>query len=263
MAVALVNDAKQDDPLTLYCIGAQKAGTTWLYRLLRSTGRVAFPLRKEAHYWDWVELGKRPRQDDTYWKQLNEEGADYAADFTPDYAVLSVDLIETIVKAKPDIQVILLLRDPVDRAWSAARMAMDYAKLDVTEVSDDWLTTVALSKASQLRGNYALTIQRWLQVLPREQFHVYGFGDIINSPGDLLEDISRQLHLPLSRNDFNSNLLMKRFNAGSIHQIPPATAQSLRSLYKPLLEQLQEQLTIHDISFNLMEWSALPSAQTS
>ena len=38
----------------LYCIGAQKAGTTWLYRALRDHGQVHLSRIKEVHYWDTV-----------------------------------------------------------------------------------------------------------------------------------------------------------------------------------------------------------------
>ncbi|MBK7919375.1 MAG: sulfotransferase [Chloroflexi bacterium] len=39
------------------CIGAQKAGTTWLYQALRQHPQVSMPPIKENHYFD---RGKRP-----------------------------------------------------------------------------------------------------------------------------------------------------------------------------------------------------------
>lgn len=33
-------------------IGAQKAGTTWLYEKLRLHPDIAFPAGKEVHFWD-------------------------------------------------------------------------------------------------------------------------------------------------------------------------------------------------------------------
>ena len=46
--------------LDFLCIGAQKAGTSWLHSQLVRHPQVAFPAGKEAHYWDWVQRGKRP-----------------------------------------------------------------------------------------------------------------------------------------------------------------------------------------------------------
>jgi hypothetical protein len=40
------------DPTLLYCVGATKAGTSWLYRYLHDHPDCAMPAVKEAHYWD-------------------------------------------------------------------------------------------------------------------------------------------------------------------------------------------------------------------
>ena len=42
-----------------YCIGAQKAGTTWLYRALSRHPDVHLSRIKEVHYWDAVEEPRR------------------------------------------------------------------------------------------------------------------------------------------------------------------------------------------------------------
>lgn len=40
------------DPTLLFCVGATKAGTTWLYRYLHDHPACRMPAVKEAHYWD-------------------------------------------------------------------------------------------------------------------------------------------------------------------------------------------------------------------
>jgi len=37
-----------------YCIGAQKAGTTWLYETLRTSNEIHFSRNKELHYFDVI-----------------------------------------------------------------------------------------------------------------------------------------------------------------------------------------------------------------
>jgi hypothetical protein len=42
------------------CIGAQKAGTTWLHSVLKNDERLAFPKHvKETHYFSWCDYGSR------------------------------------------------------------------------------------------------------------------------------------------------------------------------------------------------------------
>lgn len=43
------------EPTLLYCVGATKAGTSWLYRMLHNHPQCALPDVKEAHYWDTAD----------------------------------------------------------------------------------------------------------------------------------------------------------------------------------------------------------------
>ena len=49
-------------PTLLYCVGATKAGTTWLYRYLHDHPQCALPAVKEAHYWDTFDAERRDAQ---------------------------------------------------------------------------------------------------------------------------------------------------------------------------------------------------------
>lgn len=50
------------DPTLLYCVGATKAGTTWLYRYLHDHPECALPAVKEAHYWDTFDAQRLAKQ---------------------------------------------------------------------------------------------------------------------------------------------------------------------------------------------------------
>ena len=39
--------------VSFFCIGAQKAGTTWLHEMLNRHPNLALPEQKEIHFWDW------------------------------------------------------------------------------------------------------------------------------------------------------------------------------------------------------------------
>ncbi|MEL6685731.1 MAG: sulfotransferase [Pseudomonadota bacterium] len=59
-------------PAILYCVGATKAGTTWLYRYLHDHPECAMPAVKEAHYWDTFDADKREKQLTAYRVRLRE-----------------------------------------------------------------------------------------------------------------------------------------------------------------------------------------------
>ena len=59
-------------PTLLYCVGATKAGTTWLYRYLHDHPQCALPAVKEAHYWDTFDAERRDAQLAAYRTRLRE-----------------------------------------------------------------------------------------------------------------------------------------------------------------------------------------------
>ena len=108
-------------------IGAQKAGTTWIYHQLAGHPQVAFPAGKEVHFWD------RHRDRGTQWwlALFGQSGpGDVARDgrevrrgeITPAYAVLDPFTVREIAQLCPQARIFYSLRNPVARAWSAALM---------------------------------------------------------------------------------------------------------------------------------------------
>lgn len=60
-----------DTARMFYCIGAQKAGTTWLYQYLSRSPEVHFPPAKEVHYFD-IETGQNTLSYDIRLKALRQ-----------------------------------------------------------------------------------------------------------------------------------------------------------------------------------------------
>ena len=60
------------DTSLLYCVGATKAGTSWLYRYLHDHPECAMPAVKEAHYWDTFDPDALEKQLIAYRVRLRE-----------------------------------------------------------------------------------------------------------------------------------------------------------------------------------------------
>lgn len=59
-------------PTLLFCVGATKAGTTWLYRYLHDHPACAMPAMKEAHYWDTFDADRCEKQLAAFRVRLHE-----------------------------------------------------------------------------------------------------------------------------------------------------------------------------------------------
>jgi hypothetical protein len=111
---------RRERKLGFFGVGVQKGGTTTLDRLLRHHPDIELPAgRKELHYFDDDARfdGERPR--DGY-RDLHGHfffDRPTAGEITPSY-VYWRGALERIHAYNPDARIVVLLRNPVLRAWS-------------------------------------------------------------------------------------------------------------------------------------------------
>ena len=124
-------------------IGAAKAGTTALYYYLKQHPKIGFPNLKEPKYFSSVNLifpheGVGDSSVDKYairdWKQYLElfkglEGYQRVGEASPDYLFYHRHTAPLIKEKLGDIPIIIILRNPVNRAFSA----YSYLKRDSRE----------------------------------------------------------------------------------------------------------------------------------
>jgi len=170
--------------LKFMCIGAQKSGTTWLYRSLACHPSVYFPGGKEVHFWN-----ARYSVDGIDWYRdlFNEESCMCGGDITPAYATLNKEMVAEIKKHYPELRVIFILRNPIERAWSSALMALERAELEIDEVSDQWFMDHFNSRGSLLRGDYTATLNTWLTSFCSSRIKIILYEDIEKKPGEVLD----------------------------------------------------------------------------
>ena len=99
------------------CIGVAKSGTTSLYDILRQHPDIFLPSFKEPHFFDIIENFNQGLNwyKNTYYSRANK---DIIGDFTPSY-FFDKNVPKRIHSSLGnDIRFIVLLRDPVDRAYS-------------------------------------------------------------------------------------------------------------------------------------------------
>ncbi len=109
--------ANSASPVITFCIaGFQKCASTWLHRCLQEHPAVHLPDRHMLHYFDiHHQLGE-----DWYRRTFFPEvsaSATQIGDATVSYA-RSPEALDRLHLHNPDLRIILLLRHPVERAWS-------------------------------------------------------------------------------------------------------------------------------------------------
>jgi hypothetical protein len=180
-------------------IGAQKAGTTALYAYLRRHPAITGPSWKEVSYFDrhyhrgeaWYR-GNFPNRVRARGKLVGEASPSYV--FHP----LGPERVKALV---PDVRLIALVRNPLDRALSQYHHEVALGReplsfedaLDAEEErlrgEEERLVTDARyfsrawwSHTYQSRGRYAEQLERWLAVFPREQLLILPSEDLGADP---------------------------------------------------------------------------------
>ena len=184
-------------------IGAQKAGTTSLFRYLVEHPDVVGPAEKEVHFFD----GRYDRGMGWYRSRFPlraalEKGArngrrKLTFEASPYY------LAHPFVAARmhehlPEAKLVVLLRDPVERAWSHYRDNVSRGTepkpfLEALRAEPDRLRPGLANIARGLdpgpeyrnfgyveRGKYAAQLTGWFAVYPREQFLVVESRDLFD-----------------------------------------------------------------------------------
>lgn len=152
-------------PPTFLGIGVPRAGTTWLHNLLRTHPDVFVSDEKEIHYFD-NEYERGREWYETFFPLDSIEGVKHAGEFTPHY--LFDERVPSRIQDDGAVEkLLLILRDPVDRAVSHYRwrILQDGYTGSFSKFLEDYPEATEWSR-------YAEPLQRFRDVFPRSDLLV-------------------------------------------------------------------------------------------
>ena len=197
-------------PGLLY-LGPQRTGSTWLHANLSRHPEVHIHPDKETFYFSTLGRPGDPRYRFDYledyldsfregfgtrflknYHALRRCGSLYRprvrGDFTASYGVVDEGVIAEIVRLRPDIRGIMLVRDPVERAWSHAKK--DLVRGRERAANENELLDFIRSPDQLARADYRAAIAHWTRYLAPRRLFVAPYSRIGTDPEALLDDIS-------------------------------------------------------------------------
>jgi hypothetical protein len=156
-----------------------------------------------------------------------------SGEITPGYMLLPRPVVEDVRRLNPDMKIILLLRNPVSRAWSLVRQHLGKR---TQNASDETILRLADADWIVKRGDYVNAINTWRGVFGEKQVFIGFFDDLIAAPRDLLRSILNFLEVDSGDERIPKNL-ERVVNAGAKRELP---ANLLPHLYATYLDQLRE-----------------------
>ncbi|GBG26797.1 Heparan sulfate glucosamine 3-O-sulfotransferase 4 [Hondaea fermentalgiana] len=308
-------EARRQVPCLFAVLGAMKCGTTSLYEYIVQHPSIVRAKQKEPHAldWRWDALQKwtpkgevatqaaqlldaRLATADPKTPSVDRELAErymnifemapllervQAGEFvvsgeaTPSYLLGGIAVAKRLRSVAPDARLVVILRDPVERAFSHFQMtrdmtgtpdqlrrrgvvadktfeeliAEDLARLESTGTLDadlddvdgdrfeeEYLCTAPMTHGGHSyvgRGFYALQIERWLQVFPREQFLFLRLDRLAANTQAEMARVFRFLGLPPARIADT-----KPKNTRAYSPIDAETRARLEAIYAPHNDRL-------------------------
>lgn len=209
------------------CFGMQKAGTRWLYQQMNAREDVWMPPIKEIdffiqrclkennlrtlerntgslplvkHYADKLKRQKFCRHFSTYdparsdleWyhRLFDHKGRRISGDISPNYALVQSTDIRRIAVDLPKTKFLMLIREPVDRLWSALCMNLRTNLVSIEDITNwDKLAPLLEWQERKMKSLPSELWQRWATEIPADRIRYWFFDDIRSRPQQLLDEI--------------------------------------------------------------------------
>lgn len=162
-------------------IGAQRAGTSWLYNCLNEHPDIYMP-KKEIHFFDkYYDHGI------SWYSGLFEEIEDHHVafgEFTPDY-MDDIAILNRIREFDNDVKLIVMLRNPIERSVSAFKLYQSHGRLPGASFKE------GVSEYEQLitKSLYAKQLDNVYSLFPVENVFVGIYDDIETEPLSLYKNV--------------------------------------------------------------------------
>jgi hypothetical protein len=241
--------------------GVQKAGTSTLFQLLRQQAEIGMSTTKEIHFFDDDTVNWAKPAYDRYHRYFAiEPGKAIFGEATPIY-IFWPNALERIKAYNPEIKLILLFRDPIDRAYSAwchqtrkGRENLSFAEAirDGRRRVSDGSDFSSRHFSYVERGLYALQLGRAFTQFPRTNVLSLDSRQLVAGPSCLLQSVSEFLGLRTAIERITPPHANRR--SSDVRLLPPS-ADDVRLLAQVFAPQLESFAKL--VHFSIDHWLTL------
>ena len=244
-------------------VGPQRTGTTWLHAQLRFHPEIFLSEPKELFFFSRIKQPGSPKFQsnelrwylsffrDPLWRAaaknavtLRRYGELYRprvrGEATASYAALDRDVIAEIAALHPGVKAILMIRDPIERAWSHAKKDLvRKRKRRVEDVSEAEFHAFFSDEYQRRCARYGENCDNWSAYLRDGNLLVRVFDEIEAKPGQLLLDIMSFLGVSSDRRYIPADV-RESVNPTAPSRIPAEHRRFLEGLLRDEIEILKE-----------------------
>ena len=242
-------------------IGTAKGGTTSLYEYMIKHPQIFPALTKQVHYFDkyfsrgvnWYRSTFPSKLQKIRATKKNKKFVTGEATPLYMYHPLAPQRVYNLI---PNTKLIVLLRNPVERAYSRYSMELNHnnetlsfeeaieqepsrleGEFEKMQKDGNYFSYHYNAHSYLTSGIYADQLERWFKYFPREQFLILSSEDFYKEPNKILNQVFQFLGIP----DFNQETFSV-FRKGNYSKMNPETRKKLVEFFKPHNERLYKLL---------------------
>lgn len=163
-------------------------------------------------------------------RSLSREGRTPQGEITPAYAILPRPVIAECRHFFPELRLIYIIRNPLDRAWSHANIDARVSGLDTATLPDARFLEHFRSAESLTRGDYETCLRNRLAEYSEEQLLILFFEELALSQASFLAKCCRHLDLANIYGGEQPSTRQRIFE-GPSGRIRPSLHAALRQMY--------------------------------
>ena len=175
-----------------FVVGAAKSGTTSLYRHLIQHPAIFMPKLKEPHFFGEWDLSTGVRNLEEYLDLFAGIPKEIQAGEATTSYLYSRSAAREIKRFQPNARILMVLRNPVDRAysnyWDQREETLSFEEALAAEprrIQQGWRYAYHYVEG----GRYAEQVTRYLEVFGHDAVRIYLFEDLIGDADNVCRDI--------------------------------------------------------------------------
>ncbi len=188
-------------------VGAQRSGTASLFDALAAHPQVVPPARREIHYFDL----RYHRGGRWYRRRFRRPAGTRSGESSP-YYLFHPRVADRVAADLPDAAIVVLVRDPIERAWSQYQLNRRTGREDLTFVDAlaaegerlhglrpprrDRHRLPHRDHSYAARGRYLDQLDRWSAAVGPERLLVLGSAELFARPDEVHRRVLAHLGLP-------------------------------------------------------------------
>ncbi len=184
--------------------------------------------------WDFRFFMRSP-SDRWYASLFEQEPGKITGEITPDYSILEEEVVAHIHKLMPNTKVIFLMRNPMERTYSATVRHLRLKDQRTEAITDEQLFEGSNRPGVRSFSNYLHILEKWRRFYPDDQIFIGFLEDIYFHPARLLRRLYGFLGVDASH---ARKALRRKVHTYSPEQMPTRVAAHLARTYHEDLQRL-------------------------